>query len=413
MIEDALKATRNLHRLIIAVSLITLVFAFSLRAPIEKIEQLKAIESLLKFQFTEYDKFAKEQIAKAANTYLAPISSLMEVELGKGGHLVFQLHHIAEAFGRPIHAGRIIAEDTILKMPSNASLNQFNALTAVGFDQDIQLLVPETNKLTSKIHDFLRANPKAGMRIDNIQLNVESASDTGATFVPAIAVRAGIYFELVEEVRTAGAPVFSASFNCRIVSLPSTSFKNWLQDRDDARRLIGESRDGIRWLPGLRDLPTGFTEKKLGLIASGLTEDIKQAGPERRNISLLGATVPGILFVYASPLVLLALTYYFFNHIGHLQELAYANRDEFKAFAWMPLALGVRWVWELAASGVVLPGGATLILYLKLEEIGGLSPFSTVIVLLGGSGTVLLGIASVLRTKIIRERIGRTNQKRR
>jgi len=59
MIEDALKSTRTLHRLIMTVSLVTIVFALSINLPEDKAAQKQIIDDLVAIDFTDYNAFVE------------------------------------------------------------------------------------------------------------------------------------------------------------------------------------------------------------------------------------------------------------------------------------------------------------------------------------------------------------------
>ncbi|MDZ7710864.1 MAG: hypothetical protein U5K36_13010 [Roseovarius sp.] len=95
--------------------------------------------------------------------------------------------------------------------------------------------------------------------------------------------------------------------------------------------------DQILFGPGLADLPSGERETSLGVIATGLSRDIAQLGPDKQTATFLGTSVPGRLVLIAAPIVLIALQYYFANYTRHLVRLAERNIDMFRQFAWLPL----------------------------------------------------------------------------
>ena len=62
MIEDALKNIRNIHRIILTISFITIVFSVSISAPQDKKQQLALLNKLIEFDFSEYDKFVEKKV---------------------------------------------------------------------------------------------------------------------------------------------------------------------------------------------------------------------------------------------------------------------------------------------------------------------------------------------------------------
>lgn len=72
MIEDALKSTRNLHRLIIGVSLAVLVFSLSVYLPDEKIRQKSAIDALLDIDFLAYEIWLQDKLEAEIKKQVIP-----------------------------------------------------------------------------------------------------------------------------------------------------------------------------------------------------------------------------------------------------------------------------------------------------------------------------------------------------
>lgn len=418
LIEDSLKSTRTLHRLIITVSLVTLVFAFSLDRPEEKVAQKDAIEALLKSDFRAYETFVAEKVEDFRQRSLAPLGQQLTARLEASGHLVFNLDDLGDAFGEPIHVGRILTHELAFANMEATNLTALKALNAFSLSQDIQVLVPEMPGVAEEIVDFLDSHQTTGKRIAGIRMSIEDFSFGSETFLPGATTTAGLYFELVDAVRIGGAPVFSADFPVAIQTLPDTSFIHWLSGNERLLKTVSLKEGQITFLPELENLPTGFTEEKLALLFKRLSDEIAESGPEEQSATILGTKVPGLLVVIASPLTLLVLGYYFANHTKHLTRFSLSDPEAFRGFAWMPLAMQDEpksatvgslevskpawWAVETVASAIALPIGALLALYWQLSQFGGVGTWSALTIFSGIVGVVCFGLMSLSHIGAIR-----------
>lgn len=412
LVEDALKSTRNLHRLIMAVSLVTLVFAFSLSLPSEQTDQRATLDDLIKADFMAYDAFVADKVDNFRLETLVPIGADVSEQLENSGHLVFNLEDIGEALAAPLHVGKLLIPELALSEMTNSTLNALDSLNGLSLSSDVQVIVPDTEGVTNEIEAFLNENETTGRRIDEIVLSIDDFTFAGESFLPDSATTIGMYFELVETVRTAGAPVFSANFPARIETLPKTSFIDWLENSKELSHVVTIDDGYIFFAPQLKDAPTGFREEKIGLLHQRLSTEIAAAGPERRSATMLGAQIPGLLVVIASPLVLIVLTYYFNNHTRHLRRLVKSNVVAFQNFAWMPLSIS--WLieirnptsktrrfllrgWHLEAlfSVIALPQLALVLLFWKLTLFGQIGLWAIAALAIGSIGTVGFSVSSV------------------
>ena len=97
-------------------------------------------------------------------------------------------------------------------------------------------------------------------------------------------------------------------------------------------------------------MPRESAERNLADLLASINEELRKRNPENKSVSLLGAEIPGNLLVYATPFILLALSYYFLFHLTHLQRFVRENRALFEQFAWLPLSLEKEWGWEALFS---------------------------------------------------------------
>lgn len=372
MIDDALKATRTLHRLIITVSLLTIVFALSVELPRDKAFQLEQLEELVQIPFVDYNQFVDAKVG----AFISELTSDRITALNQNleGPLVFSLDEISESISVPVHVGKIRTSQSILSEVQNATISGFDALaSALSITQDVQIWLPQIENIQDDIQEFLDAHPKAGSRISNVRIEptvdyfgeiadpIETFWDTGETW-------GQLYFELIPAGGPIGAPVFIKEMPLEAYEVPNSSWKKWLSSQSDISHLIEIAKGGdVKWLPQVKKRPDGFDQEVIGLLISNLKKELRDSSPEAQKMTILGSDVPGILVVYASPLVLLALFYYLLNHIRHLIKISEHDISGFRDFAWMPLSFGRFWQIECIASMLILPVTALVLLNFRLN----------------------------------------------
>lgn len=381
MIEDALKSARNLHRLIMTVSLVTIVFALSITPLKREGVWLRAIEDFLENDFTTYPAFVSARLDTHELEELSPIADELAAFLENEPSLVFGKSALADAFRSTPHIGRVQTEDTILSDVASASLVQLEALNGLSLGRNVQIVVPKIEELMSDLEEFFAANASTGASIDDIRIGL-SGDDffVAETFLPDQQTYISIYFELLSTGTFTGAPVFNGTYEAVVIEIDGASVLDWMKS---APRPIGfRIDDGVSWhpLPELSEIDKGDREKALSLVASQYRARIAAKGPEEQSVSILGTTVPGILVALASPLTLIALSYYLAQHTRHLTRLATPGADSFVHFAWLPLSLeAVRvlplgpfrvawWRVEVLVTVTVLPFGATVLLADRLAR---------------------------------------------
>lgn len=421
MIEDALKSTRNLHRLIVAVSLITLVFSLSLNLPRDKIALKEAIDRLIETDFLAYDQFVQEKVGQFAQANLRPIGQHVNERLDAGGRRIFQLRHIGEVLAEPLHIGKLLIDELVLKDVAAASLTQLDALNGLDLGRNVQVLKPQAADLVELIEAFLNQHDQGTKRVESVRAGIGDFDFTAQSFLPDDTATPALYFELRDSVLSGGAPVFNESFGADIETLSETSFLYWVQQtfkRDDPIAVQGRK---LVFLPELSEIPTGLREEKLGALSLRLDDEIKSRGPENLSATILGTQVPGLLIVLASPTVLLFLSYYLMQHTSHLRDLPTDDMQAFRQFAWLPLALpGGRqatqenamrmpspWALETVATIIILPVVSLFVLYVQLNQFGGLKLYHALLLVATSLIIGWMGIGTTRHIKHIRSQLVR------
>ena len=420
MIEDALKSARTLHRLIMTVALVTIVFSLSISLPTDKTRQKELIDGLIGTDFKAYLSYVETLVAAEQAATLKPIGDALSASLESGDHLIFNLGAIGDAIAKPLHIGRILVEDLNLNDVANASIASLNALNGLSLDKNVQILVPRTDELEPEIRSFLSENGGAGKRVDEVRFSIDDFGFVAETFLPGDEHFIGSYFEVLDGVRIGGAPVFSASFLGDVKELPNSSLLNWMKAQGFDEDLVSISDDEISFATELAGAPSGFLNEKLGVLSLRLGDEIAQSGPARQSVSILGTSVPGTLVIFASPLILFALSYYFLSHTAHLSRICEANEADFDQFAWLPLShkaaasikVTKRWgislsagLFEALSSGVLLPAAAIALLYGRLSQFGNLTDLQVACMAASALGVVCFGLLAMARINRIREHL--------
>lgn len=385
MLEDALKNTRNIHRLILTISFITIVFSLSIDFPQDKKLQLDSLDKLSAVPFLNYNAFVETKVAEFELATLQTIAEKVNARLGQENYILFNTHHIGEAFAKNAHTGRLLIEELFFTDINNASINNFKALNGLSIYSDIQVLEPKVDELLEEIINYLSVNAGVGRRVDGSYITYGQESFVPESFLPNGEVYLTLYFELPTTASLGGHPVFNVQFPAHVKTLPNTSFSYWLKTVQEVQDLYIDAGRQLIWLSSLENLPSGFHEEKIGLLKKQLEEDIKTSSPEEQKISVLGANIPGVLFIFASPLLLLSLTYYLMNSTLHLRKLTLndeiADKKMFQTFSWPPLSLGNAWKFEALISLVLLPYLALCVLLFQLVRFGFSSLSSSAVVL--------------------------------
>jgi hypothetical protein len=171
MIKDALNVTRNLHRLIITASLITLVFSLSLQSPDRIRRQEDVLRHFFQTDFTLYDRQTQGLVDKDAELWLKPAAEEFRIGLETTNYLVFGLNEIVEALKKPILMGQFKVAETKLNTPSDLTLKQLESFNDIfPLSGDLRVAVPRTTNLLARLQSFLAEKAKTGMRVQSLEL---------------------------------------------------------------------------------------------------------------------------------------------------------------------------------------------------------------------------------------------------
>lgn len=407
--KDALEVTRNLHRLIITASLVTLVFSLSLRFPDQTRRQRDAISQFLRTDFSQYERDIEARGAEAAKQFLLPLAREIRESLRASNLVVSLESSIADAFEKPILLGQFKVDETKLTTPSELTVRQLERLGELyPLTGDVRIVVAETANLLAQVHAELLERGRYGMIVQRVRL--EPTDHHSAMDPPADGDR--IMMQLSFELIRGGPPseVIVAVFEATVRQLPGTSFRRWLEQRPELVGVAEPTTNGVKWLPALNDLPREAQERRLGDVLGALNDELQTGSPESKSVSLLGTEIPGFLLVYAAPMTLLALSYYFLFHLAHVCRFASRHKLDCERFAWLPLSLETGWVWEALISLGVLPVLALSVLITQLWRYNFLEWGSGLFTFAAALGAASLNWRSVKQVGKLRGQIGKSSK---
>ena len=410
MLEDALKSARLLHRLTIAVSVVTLVFSLSLVSLEDKIAQRNAIRRLVNVDFVSYIAFASERqgnfLRMGRRADVAEFLRVSNAEFLRMFELDDLIAHsrVSDYLASPRRVDNVFAiNEANMNDIANATLRDFeSAFSRHCLSCDISVWMVDIQEFRDEIallFDYAGAfvgEPRIAMDVD-----VLSESPTNADMVSVAEI----------QLMSAGpdGPLLAsmtAVFEMYPTTIPNSSFEDWIAGSSVGRVVtIVDGRAVLADAEVFDKMPVSYWGITLGDLYRTLNADITSAGPAGQVVTILGTRVPGLLVVLASPIALFILSYYFACHTLHLARVAGQNSDAVKYFAWMPLALrsGITWTSEVVVSAIAFPGASLGVLWNRLSQYGEVEPWPGLTVLcVAVVGIVVFGLVSLFNIKSIR-----------
>ncbi len=399
--KESLDVVRTLHRLIISVSLVCIVFSLALDIPKELRDRHRTIKAFVNYNFTQYDLMMEEKLRDYAHARLHAISEEVWSGLAESNPGVIGLREIDAAFESPILLGALRVHETTLATPAEMTWSSLDGLArSFRLHDDVRVAVPSPASLMPLLIEYLGSEAKLGMRVQNVRIEtVEYYSSLPTERLPRdnSMITLLLSFELIS-VGQAPSPVFSGAFDAHVETIEGTSFTDWLLGQDNHARIAKIDKDVLAWLPDFAQDAQQYAGRRLGEVLASLEEQIERGSPEKQSVSLLGTEVPGGLLIYAAPSVLLVLAYYLLCHLRHVNRHAYAHASVCRGYAWLPLSLkSGQWLWEACASTALLPLISLIIMLTQILRFGSIRLATILIVLIAA------GILGVLAVRIVRE----------
>lgn len=365
MIEDSLKTARNAERLLLAASVVALLFVLSIKITQQEQTLLDDIQNLSALANSDYGLWVGGRVARKAEEDSAGFGNdQLEAELEDVGLQIVGVSQIAERLSEPAHVGRLLV-DQLPFGDEDTTLAELDRLFGqVPFDRDVQIVgaAVDPTELRQSVLDFLDASVHESplgtrrARIEDVQLYpVESTSEIIDSYLPMPSGTALLLLEF-KLYRDAGAvPIFNEDLTGTSEILPDSSYLDWLSDQKDLDSLAAEVDGEWRWLPD-RDLTEKERNVPLPELREALAEEIDKAKASNQIIRLPGVAVPGELALVAIPLAFIGLVWIYLSHLWHLHDLVGRHREAFEEFAWPPLSDRSGFWWPMASiPALVLP----------------------------------------------------------
>lgn len=395
MLDDSLKTCRTLHRVLITVNIAAIVFALSLAKPEYDSQMVEQLRTLKQIPFRDYEGFVLAEAKKAYGGELAKRAQGVAAELEKAKLMVFGVDKIGKALGEFPHIGRLLVGQTVLADIESAKISSIEVLLdAFCDDRPAQVLLPKTDRLASRVVEYLSSGIPAGSRIEEVRFDLRDEDFSVNSFLPGETYSIPLYFEVIPA--EGAIPVYNTLVECEIKDLTGSGAQSWFLKQEGATKVLKEEQGKVRLLPDMRPFPDGTREKTMGMVLAEALERIRSSSPESQSIALLGTKVPGKLAAIAAPLVSLLVMLYLLGHVDHLAGLVNENEAKFREFAWIPLHKGNAWLLDVYGTVLALPVVSFLLLTWKLAGFG---RGRTVSVLLTGC---LCALGCVFALRIVR-----------
>ena len=207
-----------------------------------------------------------------------------------------------------------------------------------------------------------------------------------------------------------GAPEFYQELKAEVMTIPNTSFKSWLLLKkktdlfaEDGKRLVFLPKLNIPEISGIRDMRM----KELIARIDAEKERIGRPG-DSQTIKIVGISVPGVLIVFASPLLLFSLIYYLYNHVHHISLTVEEHFEEIKQFSWSPISVRKTWRFDSLSSIIALPVVAILVLFYQYTQFDTVSVWPSIVLGVCFMGLLITGVMIFNKIRFIRQVIFET-----
>jgi hypothetical protein len=109
--------------LVIIVNVAALVFALSISLPSDQVRLVEQLRALKRIPFGDYDAWAKEKAPDDVAERLQAGADKMLNTLEDEHFLIFNVAHLADAFGHPAHIGRLLMDQAVVTAGETARIS--------------------------------------------------------------------------------------------------------------------------------------------------------------------------------------------------------------------------------------------------------------------------------------------------
>lgn len=410
MLDDSLKSTRSIHRLLISASFVTFLFAISLEPPEDLIVQRDYVSELLEVDFYEYEKYIEQRILEFDSVHLLPAANQISEALKARNFFVNNVNNLGEVFSYSPHISKVSVDSLAVSDIAGSTLSQLDALNKLNIDLDVQIVVPKIDDLPQLLMQFLDTYDAMGSQVSLLTLGLEDHSIAAHSFLESKEQLLSLYFQITGPYNMGGAPEFYQELKAEVMTIPNTSFKSWLLLKkktdlfaEDGKRLVFLPKLNIPEISGIRDMRM----KELIARIDAEKERIGRPG-DSQTIKIVGISVPGVLIVFASPLLLFSLIYYLYNHVHHISLTVEEHFEEIKQFSWSPISVRKTWRFDSLSSIIALPVVAILVLFYQYTQFDTVSVWPSIVLGVCFMGLLITGVMIFNKIRFIRQVIFET-----
>lgn len=437
MVEDALKSTRNVQRLLLVACSVAIAFLGSLEDISEErrmLHHLKALQSLGSRTYaSEIETLVVGMRTSGVDaTVRAFLDGLASQLRSHGVRSVHGIERITAAISQPAWVGRLEPEELPFADEELTVAEIVAALRPLPTGRDVELVwAKPDDRFIERIAAFLggvagaESHPER-LRIENVTLvpaypvDLEGHSFLGMVKRPFLPLQSRAREGRFEERGTtplrlsfdvlgsSGQPArFEGVLTGSLVELPDSSwmrhmgkkniFDRYINIAISSRTMVGRGRAAWVSLRSLWPREPLDRNEPIGALKKKLEARIERAEAANRTIDIIGLSIPGALAVVGIPVVLLSLAVSLLLHLQHLERLVAAHRSTFRCFSWIPFAPGRVWAWECVLVVIAMPFFAHLLLFLKAPAFGRLGLAAFVLAAAGAVAILAIG-SQVLRT---------------
>ena len=393
MIQDALKTTRTAHRLILAISLWTILFSLTLTSPSTRVAARDALSRFFRADFVSYDAFVRERQDFYAEDKRLSLARWRGDILAVTQAPITGLDEIVAQVEAALEFSEFRVEGSALEEPQ---LTTFAMLRSAEMLEDIHRDIVAVEIATPPALDSFTA----------VWNCVRSGRTIGAMWLEDLGGRNWKELDSLRLWIGPGSTPTSAQTACRDSievpvtqkTLTGTSFNSWIES---VPRMDGITSLVVTRAQRARPLQEAYEE---------LAAEVGAVGRRSLQVTFWDVQIPLLAIAVASPLVLVVLSYVLAMHTLHLRREAAEHVDDVSRFAWLPLALRSNGSWFLAtaASVAIVPGCAPRYLWGRLDALDLIDrPAGSVAMVVVPLTIVVFGLASLYNIDRIRATLGK------
>ena len=354
--EESLKSGRLLHRTLILLSGVILIFAFSAKPSIPFDKILEELDTLVSADlggvtWEKYEAWYSQQLNE-------------QVKVDSQARAIEETLGDLDCSFDPI--SRTPSDYIRIGWPAfvgwgNAPLKEYTRFFEDCSDDDVVYL-PDTESLKASLQRLpgevassrVSAKGTLGVRDNPAPPKLDSLDDVKVTSLiwdfsdhetPSWVKSSQAFYSKIGVVRgnvtpfVEGPGLHSGSSDIHIGTrgraqrIPKASYKWWLQTEHEPTSTLAQQKEFFpasrKVWASIKDLPPedAITEVK----------EMQRAAPPEEEIKILGVAIPAILMTIAGPVILIGLCFYLVAHAIHIHGQRHDNEQLLRSFPWVVL----------------------------------------------------------------------------